>query len=399
MKKEKYYKNLPSNPGVYLMKNNKEEIIYIGKAANLKERVKSYFIGKRNRKTKKLVKEIKEIDFKKTDSVIEALILEAKLIKKHKPFFNVKEKDNRSFLYVAITNEKFPRVILVRGRNKDKIKGDLFGPFTSSSSIREALRIIRKIFPYNLHKKNKIGKFKRPCMDYQIGLCPGTCVGKIEKEGYMENIKNIKKLLKGKKKTLLEELKGKMKKYAKEKKYRKASNLKKQINALQHIQDIALIKEDGIKENNESEGKRIEGYDISNISGKLAAGAMVVFNGNRSVKSEYRKFKIRTVKKANDIAMIKEVLERRFNNSWPLPDLILIDGGKPQVNVVKEVLEEEGLSIPVVGIAKGKERKKNEIIGNKDGVKKKTLIKVRDEAHRFALKYHKKLREKKLRNK
>lgn len=396
MKEEKYYKNLPKSPGVYLMKDKKDEVIYVGKAANLKERVKSYFIKNKNRKTKKLVKEINKIDFKKTDSVVEALILESKLIKKYKPFFNVKEKDNRSFLYVAITDEKFPRVILIRGRNKDQISGELFGPFTSSSSIREALRIIRKIFPYSLHKENKIGTYKRPCMDYQIGLCPGTCVGKADKNEYMENIKNIKKLFKGKKESIIKELKKRMKKTAKDKRYEKAGKIKKQISALQHIQDIALIKKEDIKNINKNKDKRIEGYDISNISGKLASGSMVVFNGKKPNKNEYRKFKIRTVKKANDVAMIKEVLERRFKNSWPLPDLILVDGGKPQVNIAKSVLEKEGLGIPVVGIAKGEKRKKNEIIGDKKDFDKKTLIKVRDEAHRFALKYHKKLRQKEM---
>ncbi len=396
MKKEKHYKKLPEEPGVYLMKNEDDEIIYVGKAANLKERVKSYFSKNKNRKIKKLVKEINKIDFKKTGSVVEALILEAKLIKKHKPFFNIKEKDNRSFLYVAITNEEFPRVILVRGRNKDEIDGELFGPFTSSSDIREALRIIRKIFPYSLHKESKIGTFKRPCMDYQIGLCPGTCVDKADKKEYMENIKNIKKLFKGKKKNILKDLQERMEKAAEKKEYEKAGKIKKQIGALQHIQDIALIKNDDIKKTNKNKEERIEGYDISNISGKLAAGSMVVFYGNKPDKSEYRKFKIRTVKKANDVGMMKEVLERRFKNTWPLPDLILVDGGKPQVNTAKRVLEKEGLGIPVVGIAKGKERKKNEIIGDKKQINKKTLIKVRDEAHRFALKYHKKLRQKEM---
>ena len=396
MKKEKHYKKLPEEPGVYLMKNEDDEIIYVGKAANLKERVKSYFSKNKNRKIKKLVKEIDKIDFKKTGSVVEALILEAKLIKKHKPFFNIKEKDNRSFLYVAITNEEFPRVILVRGRNKDEIDGELFGPFTSSSDIREALRIIRKIFPYSLHKESKIGTFKRPCMDYQIGLCPGTCVDKADKKEYMENIKNIKKLFEGKKKNILKDLQERMEKAAEKKEYEKAGKIKKQIGALQHIQDIALIKNDDIKKTNKNKEERIEGYDISNISGKLAAGSMVVFYGNKPDKSEYRKFKIRTVKKANDVGMMKEVLERRFKNTWPLPDLILVDGGKPQVNTAKRVLEKEGLGIPVVGIAKGKERKKNEIIGDKKQINKKTLIKVRDEAHRFALKYHKKLRQKEM---
>jgi excinuclease ABC subunit C len=230
---------------------------------------------------------------------------------------------------------------------------------------------------------------KRPCFYNQIGLCPGACTGDLEREEYIEDIKNIELFFKGKKKEVLKDIKKRMKEASESENFEKAQKLKRQIKAINHIYDTALITAPVLEE----EKIRIEGYDISNIGGKLATGSMVVFIGNKPKKSEYKKFKIKSIKETNDTGMMREVLERRFNHSWSLPDLILVDGGQGQVNTAQEVLEENGLDIDVVGLAKGEKRNKNEIIGDTE-VKKKTLIKVRDEAHRFAIKYHKKLREK-----
>ncbi len=391
----KIYKNLPKKSGVYLMKNKSGEIIYIGKAANLQKRVKSYFIGKRDQKIKKLANQVKTIDYKKTDSTLSALILEAKLIKKYKPKFNVKEKDDRSFLYVEITNEKFPRVLLTRGKEKrqrEKDQSHWYGPFTKSSGIREALKILRKIFPYNTHPPKKIEKFKRPCTYYQIGLCPGTCVGNISEKDYKQTIKNLEKIFQGKTKNLIKSLKKQMKQASQDLKFEKAKRLKKQIFGLKHIQDTSLIKPSSLKSNSKI---RIEGYDISNISGKFGTGSMIVFKNGSLKKEDYRKFKIRTIQKQNDIGMIKEVINRRLKHKeWSLPDLILIDGGKAQVKAVKDVLEEQAIKIPVTGIAKGPKRNKNIFVNKPKNIKKQTLIRIRDEAHRFAINYHKKLRQK-----
>lgn len=181
--------------------------------------------------------------------------------------------------------------------------------------------------------------------------------------------------------------------------FEQAEKLRRQTFALQHIQDIALINDNQFgnwKLKIENSAKRIEGYDASNISGTSAVGSMVVFEEDKPNKSEYRKFKIRTIVGQNDIGMLKEVLRRRFYNNWLLPDLILIDGGRGQMNVAKEVLDEFGFKIPVVGIAKGAKRKKNEFVGEiPEEFNKSTLIKVRDEAHRFAIGYHKSLRGRK----
>lgn len=378
------------------MKDANGRILYIGKAGNLKRRVSSYFLRPHDTRIQKMVSEIRAIDYKETDTALEALILESALIKEHQPPFNVKEKDDKSFLYVEITKEKFPRVLLVRG--KDLAGRIYFGPFTSASSIREALRIIRKIFPWSIHTADKIGTFKRPCFDHEVGLCPGTCIGAISRKDYLKNIRNIKLFFAGKKRQIMRELEREMKFVAKNLEFEKADELKRQIFAIQHIRDVALISDSEIAGLSATNYKlqasyRIEGYDISNISGTSAVGSMVVFENGKPAKGEYRKFKIQTIHESNDVGMMKEVLRRRFGNPWTLPDLILVDGGKGQVNVAREVLSEFGLRIPVVGIAKGPERKKNEFVGVVPrGIEEKTLIRVRDEAHRFAIAYHKRVR-------
>lgn len=386
---------LPDSPGVYFMKDAQGQLLYVGKAGSLKRRVASYFLRPHDMRIEKMVSEIREIDYEETDTALEALILESRLIKKHQPPFNVKEKDGKSFLYVEITKDKFPRVILVRG--KDLLQGNYFGPFTSASSIREALRIIRKIFPWSIHPADKIGTYKRPCFDCEVGLCPGTCIGAVGRTEYLKNIRNIKLFFDGKKRQIVIALKKEMKQASKALEFERAEKLQRQIFALQHIRDVALITDSPVGNWDLEIGnsaQRIEGYDISNISGTSAVGSMVVFENGAPNKSEYRKFKIRTFDAANDVGMMREVLRRRFQNSWPLPQVILIDGGAPQVNVAHRVLAEFSLHIPIVGIAKGPERKKNEFIGAiPAGVTPLTLIRVRDEAHRFAISYHKQVRK------
>lgn len=387
------YSHIPEEPGVYFMKGAKGEILYIGKAGNLKRRVSSYFLRPHDARIEKMVSLIKKIDYKETGSALEALIVESALIKKYQPQFNIKEKDDKSFLYVVITKEKFPRVLLARGKEVASIRAKKkFGPFVSASSAREALRILRKLFPWSVHDPERIGKFARPCFEYEVGLCPGTCVGAISEKEYAKNIRNLILFFEGKKERVIATLTKEMKHASKKQEYEKAGLLKKKLFALQHIQDSALIRNDEVTAFT-NKGMRIEGYDISNISGTSAVGSMVVFVDGAPDKNEYRKFKIQTVTGPNDIAMLREVITRRFHNKWTLPDLILIDGGKGQVNVANAVLYELGISIPVVGLAKGAERKRNDLIGTLPAsVAMNTLIQVRDEAHRFAISYHKSVR-------
>jgi len=374
------------------MKNTRGGILYVGKAGNLKRRVSSYFNRPHEHRIQKMVSEIGNIEIRKTDTAIEALILESALIKKYQPPFNVLEKDDKSFLYVEITKDKFPRVLLVRG--KERVGGREFGPFTSATSIRDAMRILRKIFPWSIHPPE--AKFKRACFEYEIGLCPGTCVGAVTPKDYRANIKKLVMFFEGKKARLITALQKEMQNASRRLEYEKAAALRKQIFALKHIQDVALLSEDKFAKD-DGEPVRIEGYDISNISGDSATGSMVVFLNGEPDRNEYRKFRIRNYSEPNDTGMLKEVLRRRFGNNWPLPNLILIDGGAGQVNAAKAVLEEYGLRIPTIGLVKGPKRKRNDFIGFvPKGIDKKTLIWARDEAHRFAISYHRKLRSVKM---
>lgn len=395
MDKAPLYKNLPETAGVYIMKNAKGAILYVGKAANLRRRVSSYFLRPHDSRIESLVHEIVTIDHEDTDTSIEALILESALIKRHMPPYNIREKDDKTFLYVVFTKDTFPRVLLVRGKDLAGGEKELYGPFVSASSARAALRIIRKIFPWSDHLKEG-RKGDKPCFNCQLGLCPAVCTGGITKADYAKNIRNLKLFFRGEKKKIIRGLEADMQKYAKALQFEKAESAKRKLFALQHIQETALIGKDedvlitaiaAISTNTKS---RIEGYDISNISGTNAVGAMVVFTGGVPDKAEYRTFNIRTVTGPDDVAMMRETLTRRFENkAWPLPDGILVDGGLGQVNMAREVLAEFKLKIPVVGIAKGADRKNNVFMGTmpKCGTKE-VMIKVRDEAHRFSRARH-----------
>ncbi len=391
MDREKINK-ISENSGVYLFKNKKGNIIYVGKAANLKRRVGSYARAKDEKSTKiwNCAEKIQTIE---TETVIEALIKEADLIKKHKPFFNIKENDDRSFLYVVITKEEYPRVLLERGRSiKRENYRSFFGPFVYSSEIKNALKIIRKIFPYSTHKKNEINKSK-PCFYYQINLCPGNCFKRIDKKDYLKTIKNIELFFKGEKKRIISSLEREMKELSKKTEYEKADEVKNKIQALRFIQDTVLVsKRDNIIKDEEP---RVEGYDISNISGSSSVGAMTVFKKGIPQKEEYRLFEIKEFSNPNDTGMIKEVIRRRINREWEFPELIVVDGGKGQISSVKKILKEKGLKIPVVGVVKGKSRKEERIIGkiNKP-IKEETILSVQKEAHRFAINYHRKKRSK-----
>lgn len=397
MAKSELYKHISENPGVYIMKNAKREILYIGKAGNLKRRVSSYFLRPHDARIEKMISQIHLIETRETGSALEALILESALIKKHQPPFNIREKDDTSFLFVVVTKELFPRVLLVRGKDLSKINGIVFGPYVSASSIREALRILRKIFPWHIHDPEKIGMYKKPCFEYEIGLCPGTCIGEINSVEYKKTIKKLILFFEGKKDIILGELEKEMKVASARLEFELADKLKKQIFALTHIRDTALIVNDNFQSNSQT-SLRIEGFDISNISGTSAVGSMVVFVDGLPAKSQYKKFKIKTVEGPNDVKMLREVLLRRFKHTeWEFPQCVLIDGGKPQVNETIKILRELKITIPIVGIAKGEKRDKNEFIGSiPKGISEKTLIFVRDEAHRFAIKYHKELRAKKM---
>lgn len=420
-------KKFPKTPGVYLMKNAAGKIIYVGKATSLRDRMKSYFDRPHDIRIEKLVAEIFDIDYKKTPTVIEALILEANLIKKYLPKYNVKEKDDRSFLYVAISKEKFPRIFLLRGLELARMTSGekkqitkLFGPYTSASSLRAALDILRRrIFPF----RDCAVMTKKPCLHYHLKQCPAPCADLISAKDYRRLIRHLILFFEGKKEKIIKDLKKEMAAASRREDFESAARLRNQIFSLEHIQDVAVIKEESEVKNRESGINvfgRIEGYDISNISGTSATGSMVVFENGKPNKNEYRKFKIKTLATPNDVGMMKEVMARRLkyleSRRKPgkidlafarTPDLILVDGGWGQINAVREILANKKIKIPVLGVAKGFDRKQDRLIADQNNpelvraaeLHKDILLRVRDEAHRFSIGYHKLLRRKKLLNK
>lgn len=400
--------SLPKSPGVYKFFDKEGRILYIGKATSLKNRVSSYFARPLDDRLQSMVGQVEKIEYEKTDSVLEALILEANLIKKFQPKYNIKEKDGKSFVNIIITKEEWPRVFVEREKyisnikNKISKKNKIYGPYPSAKSARLALEIIRKVFPYCGNPGG--GK---ECFWHQIGQCPGACIGEASRSEYKKMIKNIEMFLEGKKFRIIKMFKKKMAEFSRKQEFEKAAQLRNQIFALKHIQDVALMGSVDTEEialpsalSSERRGipHRIEAYDISNIGGVFAAGSMVVFTDGAVDKDEYRKFKIKTVEGANDIAMLREVLARRFSRKdWAMPDLILIDGGKGQINAAREVLKEKSFEkIAAMSIAKGPTRKGREIFktSNAPELPIRLIENLRDEAHRFAIKYHRLLRRK-----
>ncbi len=373
-------KNIPNKPGVYLFRNKKGEILYIGRTINLKNRINSYFSPSLDARLKEMVSLAFKIDYQITNNLLEAIILEANLIKKHWPKYNIKDKDNRSFVYLVIPKKEYTKPLIIRGHNLKKIptgKAEIFGPYKSQTVINTALRILRRIFPYSTCK---IGSNK-PCFDYQIGLCPGACIsGKISPSEYQKNIDNLILFLKGEKKPLLKRL---------------SKENPEKILALKHIQDIALISKEEYSP--QIKAYRIEGYDISYFPQKSSYGSMVVFVDGKRSPQDYRIFKIKRAKPRNDLEALKEVIERRLRHpEWPLPNLIVIDGGKPQIDYLTKVFNNLKTKIPFVGISKYQNDKlifpkytKKEI-KNLIESQKEILLKVREEAHRFAKKFSRK---------
>ncbi len=396
-------KKLPDSPGVYFFKKGKE-ILYVGKATSLRNRTRSYFssdlISTRGPLLVKMILEADFIDFQKTDSVLEALILEAALIKKYLPKYNTQEKDDKSWNYVVITKEEYPRVLLVRGKDllhlqpEDlgyKIK-DSFGPFPHGGQLKVALKIIRKIFPYRDYCTPLQGK---PCFNAQIGLCPGVCDGRISKSEYAQQIRHIKLFFEGKKSALIRVLEKEMKQFAKDQKFEKADEIKRKIFALGHIQDVALISREKEQTTNEKTF-RIEAYDVAHISGTSTVGVMTVIEDGEVKKSDYRMFKIRTAKAGSDTGALQEVLERRLKHrEWPTADLIIIDGGISQRNLAEKVFKGVNLNIPIVNVVKDDRHKPDHFLGDQSLIEKykREILLINNEAHRFAISYHKKVRK------
>jgi len=390
-------KKLPDAPGVYFFKNARGTILYIGKATSLRDRARSYFssdiLTTRGPLIAQMLELAVQVDHEKTDSVLEALLLEAELIKKHKPKYNTDLKDDKSWNYVVVTKEEFPHVLLVRERVlQPENYAHFFGPFPNGGQLKEAMRIARKIFPFRDSCSPNAGK---PCFNAQIGLCPGVCSGSVSKKEYARTIRNIVLFFQGKKKSLLIKLEKEMRSFAKKEEFENASVVKKTIFALSHIQDISLLKRSNRVEVRPPSSFRIECYDVAHISGDFMVGVMTVVENDEAKKSEYRKFKIKGVG-VNDTAHLREILLRRLEHpEWRFPNMIVVDGSIAQKNAVENVLEKYGYQIPVLGVVKDERHRPQKIIGDQILARtyEKEILLGNSEAHRFAIAYHKKLRD------
>ena len=519
--------DLPLVPGVYLMKDSADRIIYIGKAKSLKKRVKSYFRNDLDPKTRVLMNHFHHLEYMVTDTEKEALILESNLIKKHMPRYNIRLKDDKRYPYIKVTNETFPRVLITRRVLDDG--SYYYGPFPEAFALRKLVKFLKGLF-----KVRDCKKMDGPCLNYQIELCNAPCDKRITEQEYKKLVDNISFFFEGKYDEIMDALKLEMQEAAQKHEYEKAAVLRDQLNSVEDVlekqkmeftrsldQDViasasdselacvvvfsvregkiigkddflmsgaentseekiisAFLKqyytgprhvpakiiipkdvedkkliEEWLSEKREdtvtievpTEGveyrltrmvsknaeiilnhqkevkgalldlkkylgipripKRIEAFDISNISGKLAVGSMVVFENGAPNKKSYRKYKIQT-EGPDDYAMMREMLERRYTNlaedKGPIPDLVLVDGGKGQLNVATDVFKTLDVNnIPVIGLAKEFEhvfipQTPSPLILPRDSEALLLLQRIRDEAHRFAVNYHKNLRSKEI---
>ncbi len=402
MKKQDLAKcNLPDAPGVYFFRDSEGKILYIGKATSLKDRVRSYFatdlMQTRGLRVVTMVTIAETVTYQETGSVLEALLLESVLIKKHAPLYNAKEKDNKSFCCVVITKEAYPRVLTMRIRDfekrfKKKDTIGVYGPFSSFQQLKNAMKIIRHMFPY---RDTCELRSARPCFNAQIKLCPSVCTGLITEAEYKKTITNIRKLFEGKKHEIKTSLTKEMGVCAKKEQFEKAATIRNTLFALDHIKDISLIQEEQVTSFKDA-SFRIEGYDAAHISGTSRVGVMVVHEGGILEKGEYRKFKLQE-KVNDDYQALEDILMRRFaHKEWRFPDLLVIDGGLQHKQCAERVLAHLGLLIPCVSVVKNEKHKPKDILGDKVHVDyhKKAILLTNQEAHRFAIGYHKVLRNK-----
>lgn len=521
-------KKLPDSPGVYLMKDRENKVIYVGKAASLRDRVSQYFRAQDSPKNRMLVRNIEDIEYIATENEVEALVLESNLVKEHTPRYNVRLRDDKAYPYIRITNEEYPRICIARRRERDGAQ--YFGPYPSSKAVREMIKIASGFGVRRCRKKLPCP----PCLNYHIKQCAAPCIGKVTKEEYLDIIRNVTSFLKGRGRELALSLKEKMNMLSQMQEYEKAARIRDQVNALEELslkqrvsiagkkeQDIIAyaasgttgslqlfhisegklkgrdtfslntagsdenevlssfikqyyqdvkppqeiiipfeIADDSIsrwlsengsklktpvnttekglmnlaKENtrllltqktlSESKDKHealtalqkalslpvapslIEAFDISNISGTDAVGSLVAFGNGEPDKNNYRRFRIKTIKGADDFSMMAEVVTRAYSRrkeeGKKMPDLVLIDGGKGQLNAALAAISGLGLKLNIAALAKEFEYiflhgKDAPVILPEESPALQLLQRIRDEAHRFALGYHRKLRGKKLR--
>ncbi|MFA5350876.1 MAG: excinuclease ABC subunit UvrC [Candidatus Omnitrophota bacterium] len=396
----------PDSPGVYLMRDNRGKTLYVGKANSLKKRLPNYLGRDLDSKTLALMSRVVDVEFKLSPNESMALLLEASLIHKFMPKYNISLRDDKSFPFVKISGEEFPAISIAR--KKDDSFARYIGPYTNSKLLKDALKIIRRSFAYR-SCRSLPGK---SCIYGRINLCPAPCIGKISRKEYIRGIDNIILILEGKAELLIHRLNQIMQNKSRARDFEAAARVRDQVSTLAELAaGLSGVNRKGELEDLKSRlglkkmPERIEGFDISNISGKQAVGAMVSFYRGNPDKNNYRRFRIKSFRGIDDYKMLAEVVRRRYSRlikeKGPLPDLLLIDGGKGHLLTAASQLKELNLILPLVSIAKKEERiysnqEAYPLSFSKDTPALNLIRRVRDEAHRFAVGYHLLLRRKEL---
>lgn len=407
--------SLPDVPGVYLFKKGRK-VLYVGKATSLRDRVRSYFdddvIATRGPRIVDMVTRAESVSYEAVPTVLEALVLEASLIKKYLPPANAIGKDDSSFLYAVITDETIPRVLAIRGKNidfkeKKTLEGQrlesIYGPFPSGAQLKEALRLLQRIFPFFDTAKpvdaTKTNKHHTARIEFnkQIRQYPST----IDPAEYRKTIRKVALFLSGRGKALRATIEREMKAAAKAERFEDAAALRRELYALDHVQDVSLIKDELVEQARaQTAYGRIEAYDTAHLAGTNAIGVMTVLEDGEVLKREYRTFNIRGFKKNDDIGSLKELLTRRFSHGeWSFPRTIVVDGGATHKKAAEGKLSELGLSIPVVAVVKDERHRPREVIGAKRAhISEADAVLINSEAHRFSLSKHRKARSKQMRS-
>lgn len=420
-------KSLPDSPGIYLMKDEKGRVIYVGKALSLKKRVRSYFgtVPESNPKLRMLVQSTRDLDYIVTDSQSSALILECNLIKKYRPRYNVRLRDDKKYPCIKISADSFPRISITRTLKKDSSR--YYGPYTSAGAVRKTLKLMRKLFLLRSCRRD-MSSPSRPCLYYHLGECLAPCTGRITQKEYAGKVQSACLFLEGKAEELLQKLRDEMKRESSALHFEKAALLRNRIDALRmvleeqktKIGDIIHISAPLLQHAEWKEAvlqlkellklktspSRIEAFDISQTGGTTAVGSVIVFEDGLPQSRYYRHFKIKSAPRKDDCAMIAEIVRRRYvrilREKRKLPDLILIDGGAGQLHSALDALENAGITdISVIGLAKRFEHiystgKSKPTILPPDSSALQLVRHVRDEAHRFAIGFHQRMRRKKL---
>ncbi len=395
---------LPDQPGVYLFLDAQGQLLYVGKAVSVRKRVASYCRppAQLTPRIARMVAAIADLEVHPTASEAEALLLEAQLIKERKPRHNVIFRDDKTYPMLKVTNEPFPRLLVTRRRLADGAV--YFGPYTEPGLMHEAVRFLRRVFP--LRTCNTFPA--TPCLEYHLGQCLAPCAKYIAAPGYQRIVDDLVAFLEGKRDRLLRDLSRRMSQAARDRRFEEAARLRDQIQALT---SVIVAKEKSLTAGPPEQlqaalklprlPRRIEAFDISNIFGKFAVGSMVVFSDGKPHKAHYRHFKIETVRGIDDFRMMQEVIRRRYSGTLsttlPLPDLILIDGGKGQLSAACEALKRLALKIPAMGLAKRFEQiflpeAPDPVVLLSTSPVLHLVQHIRDEAHRFAITFHRKLR-------